>query len=448
MSTNIENINEIVVRGLENIVPTTLKGLTTKLQEHKKLAIEALHTNGLPANKSEKYKYAQIPSILKKHFNAPLIISERHTGKDFRCDVTHLDAVDLYLVNGTFQRPFFNDIARIGSFFAGSLVEGASAYPQIFNEHFSKITGSNEEGLLAMNSLLYNDGIFIYIPDGVKMTRPIQIISVVNDERTISTAVRHLIVIGKKSSADIIICDHSMKDQNYLISSAAEIFVGESAHLNITHLQNMHEQTSRFSHTFINIADNAVANHHSLVLNAGFTRSNLEANLNGLHAKMNCYGLAITANQQYVDHYVLLNHLKPNGESTQLYKGLLDGHSELSFNGKILVAKDAQKTNAYQSNRNLLLSNEAKANTKPQLEIYADDVKCSHGATFGKVDENALYYLKSRGIGKDEAQTLLMFAFADEVLQTISSHPLRERMESLVNERIRGHKNSCKCGTL
>ncbi|MFW6370755.1 MAG: Fe-S cluster assembly protein SufD, partial [Bacteroidota bacterium] len=239
------------------------------------------------------------------------------------------------------------------------------------------------------------------------------------------------------------ICDHTLSSPRFLTNSVTEIFVGDNAVFDSTRVQNEHNGSAQVINGFVHQEKDSSVTHNVITLHGGTIRNNLEVNINGTGAHNNSFGLFLTDQGQHVDNYTNIGHLYPNCTSNQLYKGVLDDFSTGVFSGKIHVHKDAQKTAAYQRSSNLLLTDDARVRTKPQLEIYADDVKCSHGATVGQLDTNALFYLQSRGINKKEAKLLMMNAFTHEIISQIKVEALRQRISELVNKRLRGELARC-----
>jgi Fe-S cluster assembly protein SufD len=296
-----------------------------------------------------------------------------------------------------------------------------------------------------------SDGVFIYVPEGVVLKKPIQIINLVRSDEDIFNQHRNLIIVGKNAEATLIVCDHTLSPQKFLTNAVTEIFVGENSHFDIIRVQNEHNNAGKITHTFIHQERSSYASSNNITLHGGLVRNSTHHYLGGEGAECQSLGLYLADKFQHVDNYVNVDHAVPNCTSNQLFKGVLDDMATGAFNGRIYVHKDAQGTMAYQKNNNILLTDDAKMDSKPQLEIYADDVKCSHGATVGQLDENALFYLQSRGINKREARLMLMFGFAHEVIQNIKVDPLRDRMDNLVMQRLKGELSRCsscmvKCG--
>ena len=296
-----------------------------------------------------------------------------------------------------------------------------------------------------------SDGVFVYVPEGVTLNRPIQVVNLVQSQSDIFNQHRNLIIAEKNSSFSIIICDHTLSPQKFLTNAVTEVYVGENAHFDIIRVQNEHNNACKITNTFIHQEKNSVTSSNNITLHGGLIRNSTYHILAGEGAESHSYGLFLADKWQHIDNFVSVDHAAPHCTSNQLFKGVLDDMSTGAFNGRILVRPDAQGTLAYQKNNNIILTDDAKMDTKPQLEIYADDVKCSHGATIGQVDNDSLFYLQSRGINKREARLMLMFGFAHEVIQNIKVEPLRERMDNLVMQRLKGELSRCascmvRCG--
>ena len=265
----------------------------------------------------------------------------------------------------------------------------------------------DQEGLVALNSAFSLDGIFVYVPKNVVVKKPIQIINISLSENDLLIQHRNLFVLEENSEAQVIVCDHSLSPKRFLTNQVLEVYNGANSRFDFTRLQNEHLGTAQITHTYLQQERNSYVSYKNITLHGGVIRNNLNVRLNDEGCENNSLGLYFLDQGQHIDNYTLIDHAKPNSISNQLYKGILDDYSTGAFNGKILVRPDAQKTLAYQANNNILLTDDAKMNSKPQLEIYADDVKCSHGATVGQLDENALFYLRSRGINYNEARLML-----------------------------------------
>jgi Fe-S cluster assembly protein SufD len=447
MSTITENISlkELFLELYRSKAGEISAGSAPLMNSFREDAISRLETLGFPYKGREDYRYADIGSVFKQDLDKSFGDQKINLNirEIFHCDVPDLDTSLLLLVNGR----YYNNGQMLkelpGGIIAGSLNRAAHDYPEIVEKHYGSYAGNSQDGLVALNTAFAQDGIFIYAPPGVKMEKPVQIVNIMISESGIMAQHRNLFIAGEDAELNIVICDHSLSAHNFLTNSVNEVFAGERAKINITRVQNEHNGSSQITHSYnhqesgSNLATNIIS------LHGGFIRNNMFVKLNGEHAENHSMGLYLSDKGQYIDNFVFIDHSSPNCLSNQLFKGVLDDYASGAFTGRILVRRDAQKTNAYQSNNNLLLTDDARMYSRPQLEIYADDVKCSHGSTMGQLDENSLFYLRSRGIDYREARLLLMFAFAHEVIQNIKVKALRERIDDLVNKRLRGELSRC-----
>jgi len=281
------------------------------------------------------------------------------------------------------------------------------------------------------------------VPKNVKHENSIQIINLLLSDEDQMVQHRNLFIIDEGAEAEVLICDHSLSTHEYLTNSITEIFSDKNSNFNLTRIQNEHNDSVQITNTFAHQEKDSVVTSNTISLHGGMIRNNVNVTMNGENCENNAFGLFLADKNQHIDNYTYINHLKPNCISKQLYKGILDDNSRGAFTGRIHVWPDAQKTLAYQKNNNILLTDNAKMYSKPQLEIYADDVKCSHGATVGQLDEEALFYMMSRGISQKESRLLLMYAFAYEVISQIKLPALRERIIELVDKRLRGDLSRC-----
>jgi Fe-S cluster assembly protein SufD len=408
---------------------------------------------GVPTKKDEAYKYTNL-NVFFDHDYASYFLPEASDFKkaeEFRCDIAELDAHGIVLLNGFY--PTINEKLRQlpSGIWIGSLNEAAKKFPEIIEKHYGKYAHSETDGLVHLNSAMASDGVFVYVPEGVILSKPVQVVNLVQAEVDSFNQHRNLIIVEKRAEFTIIVCDHTLSPKKFLTNAVTEIFVGEDAHFDIIRVQNEHNAACKITHTFIHQERNSVASSNNMTLHGGLIRNSTYHYLGGEGAECNSYGLFLADKFQHIDNYVNVEHAFPHCTSNQLFKGVLDDMATGAFNGRILVRPDAQGTLAYQKNNNILLTDDAKMDTKPQLEIYANDVKCSHGATVGQLDGDALFYIQSRGINKREARLMLMFGFAHEVIQNIKIEPLRERMDNLVMQRLKGELSRCascmvKCG--
>jgi len=333
----------------------------------------------------------------------------------------------------------------------GSFAEISKSHPEIVEAHYNKYAKNDEDSLVALNTAFAQDGFLIYVPKGVVIEKPIQIVNIMHSSEDLLAFPRNLVVIEENAQAKILLCEHTLTESKYLVNAVTEAYVAKNAIFDIYNIQNQHNLTTCVNSIFVHQKEHSSALTHNLTLHTGTTRNNVYVDMAEEHCESHVYGLYITDKNQHVDNFSFIDHAKPNCYSEELFKGVLDDKSTGAFAGKIMVRPDAQKTSAFQRNDNLLLTDTAKMNTKPMLEIYADDVKCSHGATVGQLDEKSMFYLRSRGIGKDEARILLMYAFAYEAVEKIRVPALRDEIKELVENTFRGELDKCNscvlCGS-
>lgn len=399
---------------------------------------------GIPTRKNENYKYTPLEQYFKGNYEVDLVANpfKIDVTNIFKCDVPNLETHVVLVLNG-----FYYSSDRHGSLPEGIIIcglnEASVKYPELFERHYSKYADTSADGLVALNTLFAHDGVFIYIPSGTILTKPLQVINLSHSDRNLRITRRNLIVAEKNARAAIVICDHTLSNHSFLTNSLTEIYAGAGSSINYDWLQNENGQSTHINNLFIHQEENSKFFSSIVSLHGGLIRNNFNAVLAGRFASADLNGLFLCDSRQHVANHLLIDHASPDCTSNQLFKGILDDEATGSFNGKILVRKDAQKTQAYQKNNNILLSDTAKMNTKPHLEIYADDVKCSHGATVGQLDSEALFYIRSRGISEPEARHLLMYAFANDIVGKISLPLLKERIIDLVDKRLRGELSRC-----
>jgi Fe-S cluster assembly protein SufD len=403
------------------------------LKEKRKEAFDKFCNTGIPGRKNEEYKYTDAKKVFAGKFTA--VHNEAHKlSIDLEKLFVDKNSVKLVFVNGWLHKDSTLSSKLPKGVIVGNLAtDGLIKHAELLKKYWN----NNGDALAQLNSALWTDGAFVYVPENVALENPIEIVHISTGNKEILSSPRHLIIAGKSSSVSIIE-NNILHDLNahVIVNSHADIFAGENSKIQFYRVQNDCASVSQI--TSINVAQekNSHFDTNTITLGSEWTRNNLDIALNGEHCESHLNGLFITNGDDHLDNHTAVHHNKPHCESNQLYKGILEGKSTGIFNGKIFVERDAQKTNAYQSSKNILLSDDATINTKPQLEIYADDVKCSHGSTTGQLNEEALFYLRSRGLGVDSARNLLLYAFANDVLNTIRIDSLKIYLEELVNKRL------------
>lgn len=415
------------------------------INKSRKKAFEDFKKLGIPTKKNEDYKYTDLMYYLKGDYSyeiAPARIKV-NIQELFKCDIPELDTHIILAVNG-----FYYQLNNPGKLPEGviidSFAQASLKYPEIVNKHYARYADTSIDSLAALNTLFAQDGIFIYIPKNVAIDKPIQIVNIGYSKQNLRVTRRNLIIAERGSNVSFLICDHTLCNQSFITNALTEIFVGENAVVDYVKMQNENSNSTHIANNFIHQEANSNFVSNTISLHGGLIRNNTFVKLNGEGAHNDALGMFYCDDHQHVATFTHVQHAKPYCTSNQLFKGILDEEATGAFNGRILVDKFAMKTQAYQRNNNILLSKTARMNTKPQLEIYNDDVKCSHGATIGQMDDNALFYLRSRGISYKEARHLLMYAFANEVIGQIKLEPLRERMIDLVDRRLKGELSRCQ----
>ncbi len=400
---------------------------------------------GLPDKKNEAYKYTDLDKFFSYDYRGYYVPStaDYTQAERFKCEVEDLDVWNIVLMNGFYPHSDQGLMMLPGGFWAGSMTAAAKQFPGLIQRHYNKYVTNDKDGLVHLNTALASDGLFIYAPKGTTISKPLQIVNLVHSDRDIFVQDRNLIVVEEGADLTLLVCDHALSPQHFLTNTVTEVYVGQNARFNIIRVQNQHNDAGKITQTFIHQERDSYASSNNITLHGGLVRNATYHTLAGENAETHSYGLFLSDKSQHTANYVFVDHSAPHCNSTQLFKGVLDDDATGAFNGRILVRPLAQGTNAYQANNNILMTPEAKMSTKPQLEIFADDVKCSHGATVGQLDEEALFYLRSRGIDEREARLMMMFGFAHEVIQNIHIEALRERIDTLVMQRLRGELSRC-----
>jgi len=415
------------------------------INEIREKAIKQFGVLGIPNKKDENYKYTDISSAFDNGYK--MYLSPKNIKFEvndiFKCDVPNLNTRVILLLNGWYYDRKNQLETLPDGVIIGSMKKAIEQYPDLVKKHYGQYASLEKDGLVALNTAFAEDGVFIYVPKNVVVEKPIQIINILMDDEEGLTQHRNLFVLEENSHASVVVCDHTLSITNFTTNSVSEFYVGQNAQLYFSKMQNEHNGSKQVSHLYFHQERDSSVNADTVSLHGGLIRNNVNVLLNGEGCENNTYGLYLTDKGQHIDNYVHMDHAYPNCTSNQLFKGVLDDFATGAFSGKVLVRKDAQKTQAYQANNNILLTDDVDINTKPQLEIYADDVKCSHGATVGQLDEDALFYMRSRGIKKKEAKLLLMYAFAHDVLKNIQVPALQERVQDLVAKRLRGELSRC-----
>ena len=411
-------------------------------------AIEKFYQLGFPTTKMEGWRNTDLTKALLKNYNHFFSSIQGNVNVEelFKCEIHNFDTDIVSFLNGFYVNGDSQLRTMPDGTVVGSIAKAIEQYPEIFEKYYNKNVQSDKNAFVALNTAFAQDGLFIYVPDGVEVNKAIQMVSIINHNENLFIQNRNLIILGKKSRLTLMQCDDSINQQSSFNNSVTEIFVDENANLDHYKLQNLNNDSTLINSTFVHQKSGSSASTNSITLNGGLIRNDTFVKLNGQVCDANVYGVYLMDKTQHIDNHVFIDHAESNCSSNELFKGILDEDATGVFNGHILVRRNAQKTSAFQSNKNILLTNTASIDTQPFLEIYADDVKCGHGATVGQLDTEAMFYLRSRGITEANARLLLMYAFAAEVINKISIKPLRDRIDDMVKKRLRGELSICdKC---
>jgi Fe-S cluster assembly protein SufD len=396
-------------------------------------AMESFYKQDIPTRKHEEYKYIRVDLMLKGEFD----FSTNKNCSDAQIEPLKFlkEAYVVIIENGIFDEGASNLQNLPKGLTICSLVDAVKSNSPVFEKHYAQYADVEADPFIALNTAMTKDGVFIHVAKNMVIEKPIHIIHISTASKNTIINPRNLIVVHENSQAKIIESFETVAAIAKTFSNAlTEIVVDKHAIVDHYKIQDEKELGYLVNTTLVIQQKKSVFSTHTFTLSGSLVRNNLTLVLDGERIESHLNGLYLTAGNQVVDNHTVVDHRKPNCNSNELYKGIIEGKSTATFNGKIFVRKDAQKTNAFQSNKNILLSQAGTINTKPQLEIYADDVKCSHGSTTGKLDEEKIFYLRARGIGIVNAKKLLMHAFASEVVKTIKIKVLREYVEEKISK--------------
>lgn len=400
-------------------------------------AIKNFENKGFPTKKEEAWKYTSLNQILKNDFS---VFPKQENAIEFaevkKYFLHEIDTYKVVFIDGVFSS-FLSSTTHDGiDVCLMSSALNKPKYKLVIDEFFNKIA-SKDESLTSLNTAFANEGAYINIPKNKVPDKPIEIIYFsTGNEAALLVQPRNLVIVAENAHVQIIERHQSLNDNPVLTNAVTEIFAQKRAMVDYYKIQNDNLEASLIDNTFIAQKDNSNVSVHTFSFGGNLTRNNLNFYHQGEHIESTLKGITIIEGKQHVDHYTLVQHATPNCESHQNYKGIYDDKSTGVFNGKIFVEREAQKTDAFQQNNNILLSDKATINAKPQLEIFADDVKCSHGCTIGQLDDRAMFYMQSRGIPQKEAKALLMYAFSNEVIESIKIPELKVRITKIIATKL------------
>jgi len=401
---------------------------------------------GFPTKKKEEYCYSKLPETMQIDFGLNINRLKFQIDKNFlfHCKIPSINANLAFMVNDNFYLSENKKFALPKGVVFCSLSDAEKLYPEVIKKYFNTQAKNTNDSFCLLNSVFAQEGYFLYIQQDTVVSQPLQLINLLRSANALMVNSRNLIVVEKNAQAKMLICNHAADETDFFSSRVTEIFVEDNAKFDYYALENTNSKTNSFSQIFVNQKDNSKVTINQLGLNNAVVRNNVEVDIDGQGAELFLGGMLISDGTQETENYTLIRHNQPKSTSKELFKYILDENSHGIFSGKIVVKKEAQKTESRQTNKNICLTSNALIHTRPQLEIYADDVKCGHGATVGQIDNDALFYLQARGIPKNEALQMLLSAFVADVLEHINIDVLRERLALMVEKRLKKDNLHCQ----
>jgi Fe-S cluster assembly protein SufD len=417
-----------------------LNGKNASISKQREVAIERFAELGVPTNKLEAWKYTDISKIVDREYTLPLSMSVPDVDASALDEVLiedlDADAHRVVLVNGRVH----DGLSDIGDLPDGvvvsSLAEAGANHPDLVEAHYGQYADFEDEAMTALNTAFVQDGLFVYVPKGTVVEKPVYAVHLTVADADVMIQPRHLFIVEEGAMAKIVEMQHTLTDARVFTNSVRECYVGARGNLDHYLGQVESDASSQVQTTAAYHEDNSVFSTNTVTLSGEVIRNNLTITPDGEFCESNLYGLYLGKDAMHVDNQTLVDHVHADCVSNELYKNILNDTSKGVFNGKVFVRPDSQRINAYQSNKSIVLSKEANMYTKPELEIYADDVQCSHGATSGQLDEEGIFYLRSRGLSEKRARILMLQAFAQDIVDEITIDALREHMTTRLQERF------------
>lgn len=416
-----------------------------QLNEHREKAFHLLQKHGLPHVKDERYKYTDAEEAFAPDYglNLKRTLPLSNPYITYRCAIPNL-STSLYFVINDVPYPHSPSVPLPQGVRVESLRQAAATSPELLTAYYNRAAAETYDGVTALNTLLAQDGLLVHIPAGVTLKNPIQIVNVAASTADLMINRRVIIIAEKGASAAILFCDHADGHRNILTTQVVEAYAHPESQLQLYTIEETCASHTLFNQVYVEQRAESRVSYNGVTLTNGNTRNRMDFHLKGEGASMVARGVVVADGNERVDNSLLIDHAAAHCTSELLYKYVLDGHSVGAFAGKVLVRQGAQKSLSEQTNANLCASPYARAYSQPMLEIYADDVKCNHGSTIGKLDETALFYMRQRGIQEHEARLLLQHAFVNDVIRHIELERLRDRLAHLVENRFRGELSACQ----
>lgn len=409
-------------------------------------AFSDFQRQGFPSRKVERYKYTDMAKLFEPDYglNLKRLQIPVDPYEAFRCDVPNLSTSLYFVINDQFYSQMLPKAQLPQGVIIGSLAQVAAEKPELVEPYYGKIASTGTDAVTALNTMLAQDGLFVYVPKEVKVNRAIQVINILRSDVDLMVNRRVLIVLAEGAEAKFLFCDHAADDRNFLGTQVIEAYVGNGASLELNCLEETHAKNVRVSNVYIEQQRDSHVNHNVITLHNGITRNQLDLVFKGEGSDCHCNGCVIADKRQHVDNNTLIDHQVGHCSSNELYKYVLTDSAVGAFAGRILVRHGAEKTKSQETNQNLCATRQARMYSQPMLEIYADDVQCNHGSTVGQLNDEAIFYMRQRGISLDEAKLLLEQAFVNEVIDKMELAPLRDRLHHLVEMRFRGQLSKCE----
>lgn len=420
------------------------------LNDRREEAFESFVKAGFPNRKVERYKYSDMGEWFAPDYgvNINRIQFSFNPYEAFKCDVPDISKLLYFMVNDSFMdNPIRKDETNSPlpeGVIIGSLSRIGQEFPELIENYYGRLADVKKDAIVALNTMFAQDGLVIYIPKNVHVTQPIQIINLLRSNSDMMVNRRVLVIAEENSTAKILFCDHTIDNVYFMATQVVEVFASANSHIQLYELEESNQYTTRVSNTFIHQEKDSSVFHNAITLESGKTRNAIHVLLDQPGADVRLNGAVIEDKTQVVDTNTFIDHVAEHCTSNELYKYVLDDQSVGAFAGTVWVRHGAQHTFSDEKNNNICATKEARMYTQPQLVIYADDVKCSHGSSVGQLNEDAMFYMEQRGIPREEARILLMFAFINQVIDMIELPTLKERLHELVEKRFRGELAKCR----
>ena len=407
--------------------------------------MEDFARQGLPSRKQERYKYAHVAEDFAPDYGLNLrrLIFKVDPYRAYRCSVPNMGTNLYYMINDIFYTSPFATPELPEGVFVGSLRTFALQHEELLADYYAKLARTEVDAITALNTAYAQDGLLVYVPAGVRVKPTLQVVNMVRGDVDILTHRRTLVIVGDEAEANLLFCDHTVDNGTFLNTNVSEVYVGKNSRVNWYALEETSASNRLYDNLYVSQEEGSHVEFATITLRNGTSRHRSDFILKGKGSDARIMGAVVAADEECVDHNLLVVHEGEACKSNVLYKYVLDGRSVGAFAGKVMVKPSGQHADSQETNANLCVSPTAHMYTQPMLEIYADDVKCNHGSTVGQLDQTALFYMAQRGISPEESRLLLQHAFVNEVIQQIQLVPLRERLSQMIEQRFRYGNNGC-----